>query len=204
VFFRSEEKTYWRCNRCEARYLDTGCLPAPAAEQAHYLLHRNEPHDARYRIFLSKLATPLLGLLTESSRGLDFGCGPGPALAFMLREAGHQVALYDPLFWPDRTVLNGHYDFVTCTETAEHFHDPASEFSRLMDLVRPGGLLAIMTCFQTDDARFANWHYRKDPTHVVFYREKTFQFLAAAQGWSCDIPVKDVAFLRRPIFRFGP
>ena len=38
-------------------------------------------------------------------------------------------------------------------------------------LVRPGGWLAVMTCFQTDDARFAGWHYRKDPTHVVFYRE---------------------------------
>ena len=37
-------------------------------------------------------------------------------------------------------------------------------------LVRPGGWTGVMTCFQTDDARLAHCHYRRDPTHVVFYR----------------------------------
>ena len=49
-----------------------------------------------------------------------------------------------------------------------------------------------MTCFQTDDKRFADWHYRKDPTHVVFYRETTFRTIARQRGWTCQIPVKDV------------
>ncbi len=55
-----------------------------------------------------------------------------------------------------------------------------------------------MTCFQTDDARFARWHYRRDPTHVVFYREETLRLLAARRGWEIDVPCKDVALLRRP------
>ena len=55
-----------------------------------------------------------------------------------------------------------------------------------------------MTTFQTDDDRFANWHYRKDPTHVIFYREATFRFLAERFGWQLEIPRKDVVLLRKP------
>jgi hypothetical protein len=141
---------------------------------------------------------PLLARLPAASRGLDYGCGPGPALAAILREAGHDMTLYDPFFHPNSGQLTQVYDFVTCTETAEHFHRPAEEFTRLMALVRPGGWLAIMTSFQTDDARFRNWHYRMDPTHVVFYREETLRYLAAASGWSCAVPVKDIVLMQRP------
>ena len=56
----------------------------------------------------------------------------------------------------------------------------------------------MMTCFQTEDEHFADWHYRKDPTHVVFYREATFRRIAAERGWHCEVPVKDVALMRKP------
>lgn len=47
-----------------------------------------------------------------------------------------------------------------------------------------------MTCFQTDDARFAAWHYRRDPTHVVFYRESAFRRIAERFGWRCEVPCR--------------
>lgn len=119
-------------------------------------------------------------------------------MAAMLREAGHAVALFDPFFSPEPAPLRERYDFVTCTETAEHFHHPQAEFARLCGLVRAGGWLAVMTCFQTDDARFAGWHYRKEPTHVVFYREATFRYLARRWGWTCEVPAKDVVLMQRP------
>lgn len=191
-------RDYWRCARCEARFLDPRQHPLPHEEHAHYLLHENDPDDPGYRRFLARLATPLLERLRPESSGLDYGCGPGPALAAMLRERGHRMALYDPFFHPDPAPLAQQYDFVTCTETAEHFHHAAGEFDRLTSLVNPGGWLAIMTCFQTDDAAFANWHYRRDPTHVVFYRAETLRTLAAIRGWSCEVPVKDVALMQRP------
>jgi hypothetical protein len=72
-----------------------------------------------------------------------------------------------------------------------------------MRLVRPGGWLAIMTCFLTDDDRFRDWHYRTDPTHVVFYREATLRHLAGSRGWSCEVPAKDVALMRRPAGQGG-
>jgi SAM-dependent methyltransferase len=198
AFLRDGAKDYWRCGLCEARFLDARQHPPRDEEYAHYLHHENDPQDPGYRRFLSKLADPLLLRLPPASEGLDYGCGPGPALAAMLREAGHSMALYDPFFQPDRAPLGRSYDFVTCTETAEHFHFPAQEFDRLMALVRPGGWLAVMTCFQTDDSRFRDWHYRHDPTHVVFYREATFRHIASSRSWSLEAPVKDIALMRRP------
>lgn len=198
-FLQVEGRDYWRCPRCVARFLDPRQHPSPAQELSEYRKHHNDSADAGYRRFLSRLTEPLLERLPAGSQGLDYGCGPGPVLAAMLREQGHQVALYDPFFQPDPAPLQERYDFITCTETAEHFHRPAEELDRLSALLRPGGWLGLMTCFQTDDSRFADWHYRRDPTHVVFYREETLRYLAAERGLSCVIPTKDVVLMRRPL-----
>ncbi|MFP5408034.1 MAG: class I SAM-dependent methyltransferase [Gammaproteobacteria bacterium] len=194
-FFHVDARDYWRCDDCEATFLDPAQRPDAATEAAQYRLHRNEPDDAAYRDFLGHLARPLLDRLPAAQHGLDYGCGPGPVLAAMLREAGHTVALYDPLFFDDAGVLAQAYDFITCTEVAEHFHHPADEFRRLDRLLKPGGVLAVMTAFLTDDTRFAHWHYRRDPTHVVFYRPATFHHLARQHRWACEIPCPNVALL---------
>lgn len=196
-FLVAEGRRYRRCEACGATLLEAAQRPDAEAERRHYLLHRNDPADPRYRRFLSKLCAPLLDRLVRPSSILDYGCGPGPALAAMLREAGHRVALFDPFFFPDPVALQATYDAIVCSEVVEHFHQPAAEFDRLGALLRPGGWLGIMTCFQTDDARFAGWHYRKDPTHVVFYREATLRMVATQRDWTCEIPVKDVALMRK-------
>jgi len=189
---------YWRCGTCEATFLDPSQRPGLAEERAHYLTHENAVDDPGYRGFLAKLATPLLERLSPNANGLDFGCGPGPALAAMLREAGHNVALYDPAFAPDEAVLAEQFDFITCTEVLEHLHEPARVFDRLATMLRPGGWLGLMTSFQTDDARFATWSYRREPTHVVFYRQATLARIAETRGWRAEFPVKDVALMRMP------
>ena len=66
-------------------------------EKAVYDLHQNDPDDRGYRKFLSRLSAPLLQKLPPNQWGLDFGCGPGPALPDLLKAGGHRVDLYDPL-----------------------------------------------------------------------------------------------------------
>lgn len=188
---------YHRCETCEATVMDESGWLDQCAEKAIYDLHDNNPQDEGYRRFLSKLINPLLERLEPGARGLDFGCGPGPALAVMLREAGMDMALYDPFFHPQTSVLEQQYDFITCTEVVEHLHRPAGIFRQLDGLLAPGGWLGVMTCFQTDDERFANWHYRRDPTHIVFYRRDTMEWLANAHGWALEIPAKDVALFQK-------
>jgi len=189
---------YRRCDHCLATILNPEDRLPSEKEYAQYLKHKNNSADPGYRKFLLKLANPLLEKLVPGQQGLDYGCGPGPLLARILNEAGHNMSLFDPFFSPYHDLLNRCYDFITCTETLEHFHQPAREFSRFHRMLRPGGWLAIMTCFQTDDARFATWHYRRDPTHVVFYREETLRKIAGNFDWSCEIPVKDIALMQKP------
>lgn len=194
-FLTADSMDYFRCPTCALRFVDAAVRPHRSAEFAHYQHHENDVDDPRYRAFLSRLADPLLKMLKPGSVGLDYGCGPGPALAAMLCEAGHKMDVSDPFFAPDPAPLSRQYDFITCTEVAEHFHDPAAEFKRLASMLRPGGFLGVMTCFQTEDARFEGWHYRKDPTHVVFYREETFRWIARKLDWHVQFPRKDVAVL---------
>jgi hypothetical protein len=187
---------YYRCPVCLATLMAPECRLDAAEEKAVYTLHNNDPDDPGYRRFLSRLAEPLLKRLTSGSSGLDFGCGPGPALARRMEEAGMQMSVYDPFFYPDTAALDERYGFITCTEVVEHLYHPAAVFRQLDSLLQPGGYLGVMTCFQTDDARFANWHYRRDPTHVVFYRQATLQWLADHHGWHLEVPAKDVAIFR--------
>lgn len=192
-------REYLRCPHCEATIMAQASWLAPDKERAVYGLHHNEPGDPGYRAFLNKLALPLLDLIEPGSSGLDFGCGPGPALAEMLREAGMDVALYDPFFYPSKAALSRRYDFITCTEVVEHLHSPEKVFSQLDGLLKPGACLGVMTCFQTCDDRFDNWHYRRDPTHVVFYREATLALVGKRLGWSMSVPRKDVVIFRKPL-----
>lgn len=88
------------------------------------------------------------------------------------------MEIYDPFYAPDESVLEAQYDFVTATEVVEHFRKPANEFGRLWSLVKPGGVLGLMTKLALDRDAFSHWHYKNDPTHVAFYSRKTFQWLA--------------------------
>lgn len=197
---------YGRCRTCLAIFLDPVHWPDRATEKREYDLHDNRPDDPAYCAFLEQLARPLRSKLAPGATGLDYGCGPGPALARLFTEAGYSMRLYDPFFVPDTTALTHTYDFITCTEVAEHFHRPAAEFNTLNRLLRPDGWLGIMTRFPPPDTQFANWSYRRDSTHVVFYAPGTFRWLAAHFAWHCEIPAPNVVLLHKPLppspFRF--
>jgi len=186
IFWQQEDKCYWRCANCESTFLEPKCRLTANEERAYYDLHENHVDDPGYRNFLRKVSEPLLNHLPPKQHGLDYGCGPGPALAAMLGDAGHTVALYDPFYRPNTAVLDKTYDFITCTEVAEHFHRPSQEFYKLHGMLRPGGWLAVMTSLLENHIDFERWHYRRDPTHVVFYRRQTFYWLATRYGWRCE------------------
>jgi len=122
---------------------------------------------------------PLNERLPASSRGLDFGCGPGPALSKMFEEAGHSVALYDPYYAPDPSVLSQTYDFITLSEVTEHLAEPGLELDRLWTSLAPGGWLGLMTKRVRDAEAFKTWHYITDPTHISFFSDATFHWLTS-------------------------
>lgn len=197
-FHQDHKRRYLRCERCFLVFVPPEFHLPAEAEKAEYDLHENRIDDPRYRAFLGRLATPLLALLTPGSRGLEFGCGPGPALAAMLREAGHQLALYDPFYYPDVCVLQPGYDFITATEVVEHLHQPGVELERLWGLLAPGGLLGVMTKLVTDPEAFAGWHYKNDVTHVCFFSRETWTWWGRGRGAEPGFEAADVILLRKP------
>jgi SAM-dependent methyltransferase len=191
-------RVYWRCPTCLLTFLEPAQRPAPEEERAEYDLHENDPADPRYRAFLSRCTDPLLARV-GTGEGLDFGCGPGPTVSVMLEERGLTVRDYDPFFRPDRTALERDYDFIVCTEVAEHFYDPAREFALLDRLLRPGGWLGLMTGQLADDEGFANWWYIREISHVTFYRRETMDWIAARFGWRTEYPARNVALFQKHI-----
>jgi hypothetical protein len=190
-------RRFLSCGLCRLTFVAPADRPTAEAERAHYGTHRNDPDDPRYRAFLARLADPLVARLPPGAWGLDYGCGPGPVLAAMLRERGFRVALYDPFFAPDPAVLRQTYAFVTCTETVEHFFSPAEEFARLDALLRPGGLLGVMTELLEEGRALEGWRYARDPTHVSFYHEETLRWIAGWYGWTLERPGRNVALFRK-------
>ncbi len=197
-FYRDRRRDYWCCNGCQLIFVPPEFHLSDAEEKAQYDLHQNRPEDPGYRQFLARLADPLLARLSKHSRGLDFGCGPGPTLHLMLKDAGHSMALYDKFYVPNQTSLTNHYDFITATEVVEHLAAPGEVLDMLWKLLNPLGMLALMTKRVTDTEAFARWHYKNDPTHIAFFSQATFIWLAEQWGASCNFPGKDVVFIEKP------
>jgi SAM-dependent methyltransferase len=193
---------YWQCSVCQLVHLDPVHHLDPSDEKARYDLHENDPEDEGYRRFLRRLLKPLTPRLEQGARGLDYGAGPAPVLADMLAVRGYSMSTYDPFFTSEGGALTGSYDFITCTETAEHFHHPAREFRRFDRLIRPGGWIGIMTrkleCLEDLDVGFEQWHYRRDETHVCFYSRPAMEWIADRFGWQTEYVGWDVTLYYCP------
>lgn len=168
-----------------------------AQEKAQYDLHQNCPEDPGYRQFLARLADPLLARLNKPARGLDFGCGPGPTLHLMLKDAGHSIEIYDKFYALNPELLTREYDFITATEVVEHLAEPGEVLNSLWDMVAAGGLLALMTKRVLELEDFARWHYKNDPTHLVFFSDSTFDWLARQWQASCSFHGNDVVIFEK-------
>lgn len=197
-WFADGQRDYLRCGHCGFVHVPAAQRLSPQAERDYYLTHQNTVDDPGYRAWLSRLSGPLLERMAPPAMGLDFGCGPGPALAAMLTEAGFEMAVYDPQFAPDASVFERDWDFITATEVLEHLHRPAEELERLWSLLRPGGWLAVMTRRLPALAEFPRWHYRRDPTHIGFFAAQSFAWLAARWRAELELLGDDVALLRKP------
>lgn len=172
----ADRRRYQHCGCCQLIFADPSQHLAAEEAKRRYASHRNSPDDPGYIQFLSRIVQPALPFLRRKMRGLDYGCGPGPTLSGLLRQAGLRCEDYDPLFRP--AALRPPYDFIFSTECFEHFHQPGEEIARICALLRPGGLLAVMTECWTCAEAFKSWYYTRDPTHTVFYHAETF-------GWIC-------------------
>lgn len=189
------KRDYWQCERCDLVYVPFEQRLSSQQEKAEYDLHQNSPDDQGYRQFLNRLLEPLTKRLAANAQGLDFGCGPGPALSVIMAEQGFSVENYDIFYAKNDQLLKRQYDFITCTEVLEHIYQPNITFDTFNNMLKNSGILAIMTKRVIDKKAFTTWHYKNDPTHVCFYSERTFRWIAQRHGFDIEFPGKDSVLL---------
>lgn len=194
---RDNRRRYLRCPVCGLVFVPSSQFLSEEDEKKRYDLHRNASEDQGYRVFLSRLFTPLQERLAPGSSGLDFGSGPEPLLSRMFEDAGHHMTIYDCFYAPDRMALEQRYDFITASEVAEHLRDPLGELDLLWTCLRPGGWLGIMTQPVAGPDAFLQWHYKNDLTHIRFFSDATFAWLAGRWDADLALPEHDVALFHK-------
>ncbi len=191
-----KKRSYLRCSECQLIFVPPNERLDATREKKRYDLHQNNPQDLGYRKFLTPMVNVVIQNTSPNAKGLDFGCGPGPVLAMMLRETGRSVDLFDPFYALDESIWSRQYDFITASEVFEHLHRPGLELNRLVRILLPGGLLAVMTSFTPPLEKFATWKYINDETHVCFYSRETFAFIAQRWDFSLLFPAENIALLK--------
>ncbi len=176
------ERDFLHCTGCDLVFVPHAQHLDHAGEKARYETHENTMNNAGYVAMFERFLTILATCAPDVRTVLDYGCGPGPVLVELLRRRGYRAEGFDPYFACD-TDLSRSFDAVVSTETFEHFARPGREMERLSRLVRPGGVLAVMTLFHPGRASLADWWYMRDKTHVAFYSHATLHWIGRRFGF---------------------
>ena len=177
LFCEKTKHLFYKCNTCHGIFRPKHTFLTAEEEKAHYEKHNNDVFDERYQNFVSPIVNAVLQDLSSEAKGLDFGSGTGPVIAKMLTDKGYQVQNYDLFFAKEPSLLNQKYDYISCCEVMEHFHQPYKEFELLKSLLLPKGKLYCKTEVFNNQKPFENWYYKDDFTHVFIYQHKTLEWI---------------------------
>jgi len=177
---------YYQCADCEYIIKSPECHQDLTVQKERYDLHENDENDAGYQAYFQRFLDFILPLAGAPENALDFGCGRSRLLAKLLKENGIDCDAYDPLYHPDTLDDSKKYELIVSTEVFEHLPQPKKVFESLLERLEEGGYLALQTQFHPNDTeRFKKWYYHQDPTHIVFFRVKSFEVLCAQNG--CEL-----------------
>jgi 2-polyprenyl-3-methyl-5-hydroxy-6-metoxy-1,4-benzoquinol methylase len=214
--------TLWRCPSCAHVLRDLGACPAAARD----LGYGGDPGLDAVRLALT--ARRLRRLAPRGRAVFEVGYGSGRLLRRFL-DAGWAVGGVDAgqlgvgvdaevagrgrLVAGELEALppgpaDGTYDLVIGVHVLEHLRDPAAGLGAAHRLLRPGGVLALVT--PTADSLGAEWFgaawwLLEDPTHLRFFSPASARRALAAAGFDAvavrrlplDTLSMEVASLRR-------
>jgi SAM-dependent methyltransferase len=176
------KKTFFHCSCCELIFLDKKSFVTAQNEKKQYDQHNNSLENEGYvKMFDDFLDFSLEGVHVKTV--LDFGSGPTPVLAELLKQRGFLVDYFDKFYQPKKIYENKSYDLITTTEVFEHLENPKEVLNTLTKHLNPDGIISLMTLFHTNKQEdFLKWWYRRDPTHITFFTPKSIEFMASECG----------------------
>ena len=192
-YLQNKLRSFLQCRGCGFIFVPRQFHLSAQQEKAEYDLHENSNDDPGYRNFLRRMVPEVTSRVSSGATGLDFGCGPCPVLAQLFQEQHFNMKVFDKFYFADPAVFRMKFDFITATEVFEHLADPAAQISRLWNILKSNGVLAVMTKRAADKARFANWHYIRDLTHIGFFSEQSLNYLADTLNSELLLPQNDIA-----------
>lgn len=202
AYHQDKKRSYVHCQQCHLVFVPRQFHLTIEQEKAEYDKHDNLALDDGYRRFLNRTLMPLLTEVKhrfgEAAIGLDFGCGEGQHLSAMAREQGVKILNYDLYYHDCAENLQRSYEFVVLTEVIEHLLDARRIWLQLTSLLKPGGILAMMTKRVRNPEAFSTWHYKNDPTHIAFYSDTTFRYVADWLNMELQVIANDVVFFIAP------
>lgn len=178
---------YFHCSHCDLIFMDPAQRLTSEEEKVRYDMHENVSTQGYRKFFLPLIQeiekfAAVRNIHAPDLKILDFGCGPTAFLSELLAEKNFRVINYDIFYYTNQASLQRQYDVITCTEVWEHFYHPLEEIHQLAKLLNAGGFLGVMTSAHQGREHFEAWHYRRDPTHVVFFSNLTMTWIAEHFG----------------------
>lgn len=177
VFCKKLNHLFYKCDNCQGIFRPRHTFFDASSEKRHYEQHNNDVTDLGYQNFVAPIVNEILKDFSANDKGLDFGSGTGPVISKMLREKDYQVENYDIFFENVPKRLTQKYNYISCCEVMEHFHEPLKEFQLLYSMLLPNGKLYCKTELFNNQVPFEDWYYKNDLTHVFIYQEETLHWI---------------------------
>ncbi len=188
------DKKYRYCPKCQMIKLQKRYYINPQKEKKQYDNHNNSFECKGYVEMFENFLDFFWNKLPNKKTALDFGSGPNPVLAQIVKNRGFlKVDYFDKFYQPEKIYKNNSYDLITSTEVFEHLDDPLEILKLFKSILNKDGIIAVMTLFHTNNEEdFKNWWYKRDPTHITFFTPHTFEAL----GDACGLRVVDTDYKR--------
>lgn len=174
------DKEFHYCSICDSFSKHESQYPTEEVQREVYAYHENSLDQLDYVDYLVNFVEKAILPFKNGNRLLEFGSGPTPVLSAILEDRYHfEVSIHDKFFAPSKEYKFTKFNVISSTEVIEHISDPMIVFEDWVELLESGGIISIMTLFHPKEKeKFLEWWYVRDRTHLLFYSEKTFEWIA--------------------------
>ncbi|MBI5637924.1 MAG: class I SAM-dependent methyltransferase [Nitrospinae bacterium] len=201
VFYR-DARTFYRCGNCSLIF--TNETAPPPEQEKHYKSQWGNQQSE----FWKEQAEAILQIIRryhEPRHILDFGAGSG-ALTDELRKRGLDCTPLEPMlhgFLKDQKYFHK-FDVIVGVEVIEHLPNLWDELREMEKVLAPGGIMLFTTLLteafiNAPDAaaRFKEWWYKDDQTHVTFFGYRSLEVLGDIAGYDVDVVVDKVIVFKK-------